>query len=55
MGSYGIGLERILSGAVEQNYDDAGIVLPVSIAPFEVVVTPVNLKEDSQREAAERI
>ena len=55
MGSYGIGLERILSGAVEQNYDDAGIVLPVSIAPFEVVVTPVNLKDDSQREAAEQI
>ncbi len=53
MGSYGIGLERILTAAVEQNYDDAGIVLPVSIAPFEVVVTPVNLKDDSQREAAE--
>ena len=55
MGSYGIGLERILTGAVEQNYDDAGIVLPVSIAPFEVVVTPVNLKDDSQREGAEQI
>ena len=55
MGSYGIGLERILGAAVEQNYDDAGIVLPASIAPFEVVVTPVNLKDDSQREAAEQI
>ena len=55
MGCYGIGLERILGAAVEQNYDDAGIVLPASIAPFEVVVTPVNLKDDSQREAAEQI
>ena len=42
MGSYGIGIERILSAAMEQNHDAAGMSLPVSIAPFVVVVTPVN-------------
>ena len=55
MGSYGIGLERILTAAIEQNHDDAGMALPAAIAPFEAVVTPVNLKDDAQREAAERI
>lgn len=55
MGSYGIGVERILTGSVEQNHDGRGMSLPVSIAPFEVVVTPVNLKHAAQRAAAERI
>ena len=55
MGSYGIGIERILTGAIEQNHDDSGMVLPVSIAPFQVVVTPVNVKHDEQRETAEAL
>ena len=55
MGSYGIGVERILTGSVEQNHDGRGMILPVSIAPFEAVVTPVNLKHAAQRAAAERI
>jgi prolyl-tRNA synthetase len=55
MGSYGIGLERILTAAIEQNHDQAGMVLPAAIAPFEAVVTPVNLKDDAQREAAETL
>ena len=55
MGSYGIGLERILATAVEQNHDDAGMVLPASIAPFEAIITPVNLKNDAQRQAAESL
>ena len=55
MGSYGIGVERILTGSVEQNHDGRGMSLPVSIAPFEAVVTPVNLKHAAQRAAAERI
>lgn len=55
MGSYGIGIERILTGAIEQNHDQSGIVLPVSIAPFQAVVTPVNIKLDEQREAAHAI
>jgi prolyl-tRNA synthetase len=55
MGCYGLGLERVLTAAIEQASDEAGIVLPPPIAPFEVVVTPVNLKQDDQREAAERL
>ena len=55
MGSYGIGLERVLTGAIEQNHDDRGMALPVSIAPFETVVTPVNVKNEEQRKAAETV
>jgi prolyl-tRNA synthetase len=55
MGSYGIGIERILSAAVELYHDADGIVLPPAIAPFTVVVTPVNIKDDAQRQAAVEI
>jgi prolyl-tRNA synthetase len=55
MGSYGIGIERILSAAVELYHDKDGIVLPAAIAPFEVVVTPVNSAEAAQMEAAREI
>ncbi len=55
MGSYGIGVERILCGAIELYHDKDGIVLPVSIAPFQVVVTPVNLGDQAQRAAAEKL
>jgi prolyl-tRNA synthetase len=41
MGCYGIGITRILGAAIEQNFDDKGIVWPVSIAPFEVVLCPM--------------
>jgi len=55
MGSYGIGIERILSAAVEQRHDADGMALPPAIAPFAVVVTPVNSAEPAQRRAAEEI
>jgi prolyl-tRNA synthetase len=55
MGSYGIGVERIISAAVEQHHDDDGIVWPKSIAPFDVVVTITNMKQDEVREAGERL
>jgi prolyl-tRNA synthetase len=55
MGSYGICIERILSAAVEQRHDADGMALPASIAPFVVVVTPVNSAEPTQRRAAEEI
>jgi prolyl-tRNA synthetase len=55
MGSYGIGLERILCAAVELYSDKDGMCLPVSIAPFEVVVTPVKASDPSLKGAAERI
>ncbi|MGA9544207.1 MAG: proline--tRNA ligase [Candidatus Sulfotelmatobacter sp.] len=52
MGSYGIGIERILTAAVEQSNDENGFWLPPSIAPFEIVVTPVNVKDESLLKAA---
>lgn len=45
MGSYGIGMERILTAAIEQNHDDNGFWLPPSIAPFDVVVTVTNVTD----------
>jgi len=55
MGSYGIGVERIMSAAIEQNHDADGIIWPKSLAPFDVVVTITNMKEDSLREAGEKL
>jgi prolyl-tRNA synthetase len=52
MGSYGIGIERILSCAVELYHDKDGISFPPPIAPFTVVITPVNFAEPAQRETA---
>jgi prolyl-tRNA synthetase len=55
MGSYGIGIERILSAAVEQSHDADGIVWPRSIAPFDVVVTVTNVKQKEITDAGERL
>ena len=52
MGSYGIGIERILTAAVEQNNDENGFWLPPSIAPFEVVVVSTNSKDEAIRSAS---
>jgi prolyl-tRNA synthetase len=52
MGCYGIGIERILTAAVEQGNDENGFWLPAAIAPFEVVVTPVNVKDEGVLRAA---
>ncbi|MFQ5787143.1 MAG: proline--tRNA ligase [Thermodesulfobacteriota bacterium] len=45
MGCYGIGIGRTVAAAIEQNYDDNGIVLPISIAPYEVVILPLNMSQ----------
>jgi len=42
MGCYGIGVTRVIAAAIEQNYDDKGIIFPESIAPFQLVITPIN-------------
>jgi prolyl-tRNA synthetase len=55
MGSYGIGVERIITAAVEQNHDDDGIVWPKSLTPFDVVVTVTNMKDQTLREAGEKL
>jgi prolyl-tRNA synthetase len=55
MGSYGIGIERILTAAVEQSNDENGFWLPPSIAPFEVVVVSTNSKDEAIRSASEDV
>jgi prolyl-tRNA synthetase len=55
MGCYGIGIERILTAAVEQSNDANGFWLPPQISPFEIVVTPTNVGDEKLRSAAEDI
>jgi prolyl-tRNA synthetase len=55
MGSYGIGIERILTAAIEQSNDKNGFWLPASIAPFSVVVTVTNIGDDLLRETGEKL
>jgi prolyl-tRNA synthetase len=55
MGSYGIGIERILCAAIELYHDKDGMILPASIAPFQVVVTPANNADAAQMAAARGI
>jgi len=55
MGCYGIGINRILASAIELGNDDNGIIWPISIAPFEVIVTSVNQDDDDVAKSAENI
>jgi prolyl-tRNA synthetase len=55
MGSYGIGIERILTAAIEQSHDANGFWLPASIAPFTVVVTVTNATDAALRETGEKL
>ena len=48
MGCYGIGVGRTMAAAVEQNNDKDGMIWPVAIAPYEVLVVPVNVKRRSK-------
>jgi prolyl-tRNA synthetase len=55
MGSYGIGVGRTVAAAIEQYFDENGIVFPMPIAPFQVLVLPVNIKIDLLRETADQL
>jgi prolyl-tRNA synthetase len=56
MGCYGIGVTRLLGAAIEQGHDERGIIWPDPIAPFEVVICPVNYRQsDVVREHADRL
>lgn len=56
MGCYGIGVSRIVGAAIEQNYDDNGIIFPLTMAPFEVAICPIGFdKSDAVKQAAESI
>ena len=54
MGCYGIGVSRVVAAAIEQNHDDRGIIWPLALAPFQVVLVPINAHKSARlREAAE--
>jgi len=56
MGCYGIGITRIVGAAIEQNHDDAGIIWPATLAPFDVVIVPINMRRsEAVKEAAEAL
>ena len=55
MGSYGIGVERIITAAIEQNHDADGIIWPRSLTPFDVIVTVTNMKDEKLRNAGEKL
>jgi prolyl-tRNA synthetase len=56
MGCYGIGVTRVVAAAIEQNHDSRGIIWPDAIAPFQVVVVPLNAaKSQRVKETAERL
>ncbi len=56
MGCYGIGVSRVMAAAIEQNYDDNGIIWPSAIAPFQLVLIPINMKKSpAVQELAEKL
>ncbi|WP_022850766.1 proline--tRNA ligase [Limisalsivibrio acetivorans] len=55
MGCYGIGITRVVAAAIEQNHDEKGIIWPVQLAPYKVVVVPVNTNDEAVMNMAENI
>jgi prolyl-tRNA synthetase len=56
MGCYGIGVTRVVAAAIEQNHDDHGIIWPIPIAPYQVVLVPLNLQKSARvRELTDRL
>jgi len=55
MGCYGIGIGRTVAAAIEQNHDESGVIFPKSLAPFEVTVLPLKIKDEQIMSESERI
>lgn len=55
MGSYGIGVGRTMASIIEQNHDDNGIIWPVEVAPYHVIIVPVNMEIREQKALAEKM
>jgi prolyl-tRNA synthetase len=55
MGCYGIGIGRTVAASIEQNHDEEGIIWPMAIAPFHVIITPVNVNDKEVLEASEKL
>ncbi|OPY09435.1 MAG: Proline--tRNA ligase [Syntrophus sp. PtaB.Bin001] len=55
MGCYGIGIGRTVAACIEQNHDENGIIWPMPIAPFQVIITPVNMNDKNLADTADRL
>ena len=55
MGSYGLGLERCLAAVADQHHDDAGLIWPDNLAPFKVAIVIVSMKDEAQKEQAQKL
>ena len=55
MGSYGIGVSRSIAAIIEQNHDENGIIWPTTVAPFEAIITTINIKDEEQKALSEEI
>lgn len=55
MGCYGIGINRTIAAIIEQHHDENGIIWPIEIAPYKVIIIPANMKNESQVEIAESL
>lgn len=55
MGCYGVGVSRTMAAAIEQHHDEDGIIWPVAIAPYQVVIVPINIKDEAQMTLCEKL
>lgn len=55
MGCYGIGVSRTMAAIIEQHHDEDGICWPVSVAPYQTVIVPVNYEDEKQRQTADHL
>lgn len=55
MGCYGIGVSRVVAAAIEQNYDDRGILWPAALAPFQIAIVPMKYENEAVRTAADKL
>ena len=55
MGCYGVGVSRTMAAAIEQHHDADGIIWPAAIAPYQVVIVPINIKDEPQMAMAEKV
>lgn len=55
MGCYGVGVSRTMAAAIEQHHDADGIIWPAAIAPYQVVIVPINVKDEPQMAMAEKV
>ncbi|WP_315807860.1 proline--tRNA ligase [Pseudomonas sp. C9-3] len=55
MGCYGIGVSRVVAAAIEQNYDDRGILWPAALAPFQIAIVPMKYENEAVRAATDKL